>query len=85
MNKRKFLAPLGVSVAALLGGAAVPTQASTDPTRVSVATAPEASAPMAADQLIITRSAGGELRLADHESHASHASHASHSSHASGS
>jgi hypothetical protein len=76
MNKRKFLAPLGVSVAALLGGAVVPTEASTDPTSVSVATAPEASA----DHLVLTRCAGGELRLADHESHASHDSHSSHAS-----
>jgi hypothetical protein len=80
MNKRKFLAPLGVSVAALLGGAAVPTQASTDPTRVSVAMAPEAPAPVGADHLVLTRCAAGELRLADHESHASHASHSSHAS-----
>jgi hypothetical protein len=80
MNKRKFLAPLGVSVAALLGGAVVPAQASTDPTSVPAAMAPEASAPLAANQLLLTRSAGGELRLADHESHASHASHSSHAS-----
>ncbi len=85
MKKRQFLAPLAVSVAALFGGGRVPAQAATDPARVPAATAPGASAPMAADHLVLTRGAGGELRLADHESHASHASHASHSSHASGS
>lgn len=85
MKKRQFLFPLAVSVAALLGGASIPAQAATDPARVPAAAAPEASAPMAADHLVLTRSAGGELRLADHELHASHASHASHSSHASGS
>lgn len=80
MNKRKFLAPLGVSVAALLGSAVVPTHASTDPTGVSVATAPVSSTPVGADRLVLTRNAAGELRLADHESHASHASHSSHAS-----
>jgi hypothetical protein len=84
MKKRKFLSPLAVSVAALLGGASVPAQAATDPARVPAAVAPEASAPLAADNLVLTRSAGVELRLAGHESHASHASHASHSSHVSG-
>ena len=45
MNKRQFLYPLAVSVAALLGGARVPTQASTDPAHVPAATAPDVSAP----------------------------------------
>jgi hypothetical protein len=80
MNKRQFLAPLAVSVAALLGGAVVPTQASTDPTRVPAATAPQASAPVAADHLVLTRSAGAELQLASHGSHVSHVSHNSHTS-----
>jgi hypothetical protein len=46
MNKRQFLYPLAVSVAALLGGARVPAQASTNPARVPAATAPDASAPV---------------------------------------
>jgi hypothetical protein len=79
MKKREYLVPLGVSVAALLGGAVVPTQASTNPTNVSVGTAPGSFA-MGADHLVLTRRTGGELRLADHSSHASHASHASHGS-----
>jgi hypothetical protein len=74
MKEWKFLAPLAVSVAALVGGAVVPAQASTEPgmaiSEASVATAP--------DRLVLTRSAGSQLRLADHESHASHASHSSH-------
>jgi len=77
MKKRQFLAPLAVSVAALLGGSMVTAQASTiDSACVPAATTPEASA----DHLVLTRCAGGELRLADHESHASHASHSSHAS-----
>jgi hypothetical protein len=80
MKKRQFLAPLAVSVAALFGGARVPAQASTDPARVPIATTREASVPVTADHLVLTRCAGGELRLADHESHASHASHSSHAS-----
>jgi hypothetical protein len=76
MKKRQFLAPLAVSVAALLGGAMVPVQASTVP----VATFSESSASKAMNLLVLTRSTGKELRLADHESHASHESHSSHSS-----
>ena len=75
MNKRKFLAPLAISVAALLSGIPVPAQASTPP----VVTTPD-SASISSDHLVLTRSTGKELRLADHESHASHESHSSHSS-----
>jgi hypothetical protein len=75
MKKRQFLAPLAVSIAALLGGAVVPVEASTAP----AVTTPE-SGPIASDHLVLKRSAGRELRLADHESHASHESHSSHSS-----
>ena len=74
MNKRKFLAPLAVSVAALLCSAAVPAQTSTVPTSIPVAPTPGASVVVAASQLVLTRSAAGELRLADHESHLSHMS-----------
>jgi hypothetical protein len=74
MKERKFLAPLVVLVAALVGGAVVPAQASIEP-GISIS---EASVSIAADQLVLSRSAGGQLRLADHESHASHASHSSH-------
>jgi hypothetical protein len=74
MKKRRFLAPLAVSVAALVGGAVIPAQASTEPG----ITTTEASVLTATDHLILARSAGGQLRLADHESHASHASHSSH-------
>jgi hypothetical protein len=73
MNKRKFIAPLAVAVAALLGGIAVPAQAST----VAAVAIPE-SAAMASKHLVLKRSTGGQLRLADHESHASHESHSSH-------
>jgi hypothetical protein len=80
MNKHRFLAPLAVSVAALLGGAVIPVQASTKP----AVTITEASVPIATDQLILTRNAAGQLRLADHFSHTSHVSHVSHTSHVSG-
>jgi hypothetical protein len=59
MKKRQFLSPLAVSVAALLGGARVPAQAATDLARVPAAAASEASAPMAADHLVLTRSVLG--------------------------
>ena len=75
MNQRKFLAPLAVSVAALLGGVAVPVQASP----VSSVTSHE-SAPAASNHLVLKRGTGSEIRLADHESHASHESHSSHMS-----
>ena len=81
MKKRQFLAPLAVSIAALIGGTLAPAQASTVP-EVS---APEAFPAAAAEHLVLTRSVGGQLQLADHESHASHESHSSHSSHVSGS
>lgn len=61
MNKRPFLAPLAVSVATLLSGAAVPAQASTSSERTQAATAPEASPAVAVDQLVLTRSAAGWL------------------------
>jgi hypothetical protein len=82
MKKRQFLTPLAASVAALLGGAVVPAQASSAP----AVTVPETSAPaVAVDHLVLTRSVTGGVLLADHESHASHESHSSHSSHVSGS
>jgi hypothetical protein len=73
MNKRKFLAPLAVSVAALLGGVAVPVRASTVPSVTTFESALTAS-----NHLVLKRSTGNEIRLADHESHASHESHSSH-------
>jgi hypothetical protein len=81
MKKRQFLTPLAVSVAALLGGATVPVQASTVPVATTLS---ESSASKAVDLLVLTRSTGNELRLAQHESHSSHVSHESHSSHVSG-
>lgn len=85
MKKRQYLSPLAVSVAALLASAAVPAQASTDPAPVTVsAVASEAPAPVAVDHLVLTRSAGGGVQLAQHEFHASHELHSSHSSHVSG-
>jgi hypothetical protein len=73
MNKRKFLAPLAVSVAALLGGVTIPVQASTVLSVTNLKSAPTVS-----NHLVLKRSTGSEIRLADHESHASHESHSSH-------
>lgn len=86
MKKRPFLAPLAVSIVALLGGTAVPTQAAvaSEPSAVNV-TKSIASGTVKVDQLVLVRSAGNKLVQTDHTSHASHSSHSSHSSHASGS
>lgn len=81
MKKRQFLAPLAASVAALLGGGAVaPAQASSTP---AVTTSEGSARATAADQLVLKRSAGDRVQLAQHESHASHESHGSHESHTS--
>lgn len=82
MKKRQFLAPLAVSIAALLGGAPLPAEAAVSTGVVTTAKPAEATA-MPADQLVLTRSGGSQVQLADHESHASHESHSSHSSHSS--
>ena len=80
MDKRKFLAPLAASVAVLLGTTATPVQALSVPVTASI----EVSLPTTvADDLVLTRSSGSQLQLADHESHSSHSSHASHASHSS--
>jgi hypothetical protein len=76
VKKRRFLAPLAVSVASLLGGATVSAQASATPEVTS-----EASAPTTPDQLVLKRSTYRELRLADDDSYDSHVSHESHASH----
>jgi len=77
MKKRQFLTPLAVSIAALLGRPVVPAQAS--PTPEATASDPTARA-VAADHLILKRSGGNRMQLAQHESHSSHSSHVSHSS-----
>jgi hypothetical protein len=82
MQKRKFLAPLAISIAALLGGAVVP---AAHAAIVPVVTLPEPAASQAANHFVLTRGTGGELLFAQHESHVSHTSHVSHSSHVSGS
>ncbi len=83
MKKRQFLAPLAVSLAALLGGVPAPAKASVDKTGNEVKAIQAVSAVNSEEPLVLTRADGTTLRLADHESHMSHASHASHSSHAS--
>lgn len=85
MKKHKFLAPLAVCVASLPSSTALPARTSSVTAKIIVAAAHGASVTAAADQLVLTRSAGGELRVTDHESHASHESHATHANHMSGS
>jgi hypothetical protein len=69
------LAPMAVSMAALLGGVAMPVRASTAPSVTILRSAPTTS-----NHLVLKRSTGSEIRLADHYSHASHESHSSHMS-----
>lgn len=83
MKKRQFLAPLAVSLAALLGGVPAPAKASIDKTGSDVK-APETQMSMASrGPLLLRRADGTTMRVADHESHMSHVSHESHASHAS--
>jgi hypothetical protein len=82
VKKHAFLAPLAASVAVLLANTALPAHATIEATN-SVATPEKSSAPTA--DLVLTRSAAGNIRTVDHYSHASHESHSSHSSHTSGS
>jgi hypothetical protein len=82
MKKRPFLAPLAVSVAALIGGTALPAHAGVSSEQtVSVVTSTASAGKT--DQLVLVRSASSELGQTDHTSHASHDSHSSHSSHSS--
>jgi len=82
MKKRPFLAPLAVSVAALIGGITLPTPAAV-PSEQTVSVMTPTASVAKIDQMVLFRSAGGELGQTDHTSHASHDSHSSHSSHSS--
>ena len=82
MKKRQYLSPLAVSVAALLATTGAPTQASAAVNRAIFEASGAVLSPTT-DQFILTRSAGDETQLADHELHASHELHESHSSHSS--
>ena len=81
MKKRKFLAPLAISISALLGGAIVPPVQALN---VPLAMERTSVAPQEAHHFVLRRSSGSELMLTQHESHASHESHESHTSHMSG-
>lgn len=77
MNKRSFLVPLAVSVAALLGSGPNPANASfTAPPAFASATLRPA-----APDFVLERSTDAPLMLTGHSSHRSHSSHSSHSSH----
>jgi hypothetical protein len=79
MKKRGFLAPLAVSVAALLGsaGAASASIAAQPELELAIEAAKNQQAP----GLVIERSQSAAPELAWHTSHQSHRSHASHQSH----
>jgi hypothetical protein len=83
MKKKAFLAPLAVSVAALL--AVAPAQATPAIDDVAAKPAVEISAqlPDATNAFVIERADPSPVLLAQHRSHMSHSSHSSHSSHAS--
>jgi hypothetical protein len=82
MKKHKFLAPLAISISALLGSTVVPAAQASN---VAPAAQPMSVAPQESHHFVLTRSGGSNLLLTQHESHASHESHESHSSHMSGS
>ena len=79
MAKRSFLAPLAMSIAALLGTNTAPAQAKTEMNPTVAPVAQQSSNP----DFVLQRASSNGLLMADHESHASHASHESHASHAS--
>lgn len=79
MKKRGFLAPLAVSVAALLGAAGTPS--APNPASADVAAIIEAAKSQQTGNLFIERSHSASPQLAQHSSHYSHRSHASHQSH----
>jgi hypothetical protein len=82
MKKWPFLAPLAVSVAALIGGTTLPAHPAIASEK-SVSITNPASPIAKIDQLVLVRSDGALLGQTDHSSHASHESHSSHSSHSS--
>lgn len=90
MKKRRFLAPLAVSVAALSGAASPNISASTNSPEAiadtSIISPSGTSANTSGIDLVLHRSDSGGIRLAQyHYSHGSHGSHGSHTSHTSSS
>lgn len=79
MKKRSFLAPLALSIAALLGTAVAGNALgrSLFPTKSVHAS----SAVPSTANFVLTRSGGSASQFSQHESHESHASHGSHGSH----
>lgn len=82
MKKRAFLAPLAVSVAALMPNAQA--QATTTEMLVKPVDEITTSAPQTNPTFVIERADPSGVLMAQHYSHASHSSHASHVSHYSG-
>jgi hypothetical protein len=85
MKKRLFLAPLAVSVAALLGSSPTDAKASAAASGSPVLAAGiNSQGLVSGGDLVIERSVGQGSAIAQHSSHMSHESHSSHSSHRSG-
>jgi hypothetical protein len=86
MKKRAFLAPMAVSLSALLpaaGANATPANEAADNQR-TLEPAPVETRSIASGDLVLSATAPGMTQLAYHVSHYSHSSHASHQSHYSG-
>ena len=84
MQKRRFLAPLAASLAALLGTTAVQANAlNIDAERVSSVKSQVSSsvAPITDEDFVIHRNTEAATDSAYHRSHYSHRSHSSHRSH----
>jgi hypothetical protein len=84
MKKRKFLVPIAISVAALIGTSeASPTMSEPAIPNVDVASDEQKilSENILGEGFIIQRSNANELETAYHRSHRSHSSHSSHRSH----
>ena len=74
MKKRSFLLPVAVAIAAL---AATNVSASIPPTDNTTIVSVASGEFVAADDLVLERSAAPTVNLADHASHSSHANHVS--------
>jgi hypothetical protein len=83
MKKRDFLAPLAVSIAALLGSSVASAAPTPRPGTTITVKAPGADQRVP-PAFVLERPIPGKIVTAGHSSHSSHVSHSSHYSHRSG-